>query len=354
MMKLNFPLLCLLLTLGSLSSKGQGRVVFTKIEGTAIEIYTPPEFNTDRSYPVVYFNDGQMLFGHKAVSMALQQTLDSLIENEIIDDLMVVGISADRLRSEKYVPYPNDAFQRAPNGDSYAQIYSRYLLDTVIPYIDSSYNTVTQASGRAIFGFSFGGLNALWMTLNYPDVFGMAGGFSPSMWVNDFAIFNEADKYQSGQKIWFDIGTAEWNYYVPFQKLLRDHGAMINSDVYYSEVPLGLHAMLDWKQRIAMPFIVFAGENSNEIMKMEVEIEVIPSQSIPGKKYTRLNPIVTCRSGLVYSLAYEATYEVLNPIAGKVYEEGRFELFGEENMDVLVSYREFSKKVKIRSRLLEE
>ncbi|MEP1778113.1 alpha/beta hydrolase-fold protein [Reichenbachiella sp.] len=336
----------------SVCTYGQGKLDFVKVDDASIDIYTPPNYSSKNEYPVVYFNDGQMLFGHRSVCMALQLTLDSLIENNVINELIVVGIAADRLRSEKYVPYQGASFEQMADGSSYASYYSNFLINRLIPHIDQNYGTIREASGRAIFGFSFGGLNAIWMMLNNPEVFSTAGGFSPSFWVDDFAIFDEAIKYQAGQKIWFDIGTAEWNYYVPFQKLLKEQGAKINEEVFYSEVPGGLHTMMDWNQRIEMPFLIFAGKESHTISKMEVEIEIIPSQSIPGKKFTRLNPIVTCKSGLIYSLAYEADYEVLNPSAGKVSGEGSFKLFGDENLDVIVTYKQFTKKVKVRSKLL--
>ncbi|MEP2024092.1 MAG: alpha/beta hydrolase-fold protein [Reichenbachiella sp.] len=331
----------------------QGKVDLIKIEGTQVDIYTPPNYNQDKNYPVVYFNDGQMLFGHPAITMQLQHTLDSLIQYKHIQELIVVGIAADYLRTEKYVPYQDSRFERMPDGGSYADYYADYLVNQVVSYVDNNYATIESAEGRAIFGFSFGGLNAIWMLLNHPDTFSMAAGLSASFWVDDFVLFKEASKYQNGQKIWFDIGTAEWNYYVPFQKLLKENGAQINEDIFYSEVPDAAHTMKDWNKRIEMPFLVFAGLKNRDISKMEVEIEIIPSQSTPGKKFTRLNPIVTCKNGLKYSLAYEGDYKVLNPEDGKVYEEGRFELYGKENLEVVVTYRDFNKKVKIRAKSLE-
>ncbi|SMD31940.1 Predicted hydrolase of the alpha/beta superfamily [Reichenbachiella faecimaris] len=330
----------------------QGKLDFLEIEGTAVDIYTPPNYSQDKNYPVVYFNDGQMLFGHPSIGMALQVTLDSLIQNNLIQELIVVGIAADRMRTEKYVPYQDDSFKRMPDGGTYAAYYADLIVNKIVPLIDEKYKTIQKSEGRAIFGFSFGGLNSLWMMFNYPDFFSMAAGFSASFWVNDFEMFNEAPKYQMGQKIWFDIGTAEWNYYVPFQKLLKDNSAKVNEDVFYLEVPHAAHTSTDWQKRMAMPFLIFAGTKPHTITKMEVEIEIIPSQSTPGKKFTRLNPVVTCKDGLKYSLAYEAKYEVINPEAGRVYEEGRFELYGSENLEVLVTYKEFSKKVKIKAKLL--
>lgn len=333
-------------------SLGQGKVDAVKIKDTSVDIYLPPNYNTSRAYPVVYFNDGQMLFGHPTITIALQDILDSLIDQKLIQELIVVGVFADEKRAERYVPYQNDQFERMPDGGSYAVHYSNFIIDEVISYVDEKYSTISKPEGRAMFGFSFGGLNALWMLLHHSDVFSMAAGISASMWVGDFALFEDAKKYNSDQKIWFDIGTDEWNYYVPFQKILKEQGADINENVFYYEVKGAAHNWEYVRQRIHMPFLVFAGTKTHTPSKMIVEIEIIPSKSNPEKKFTRLNPVMICKDGLNYSLAYEASYSVINPEAGTVYEDGRFELSGSANLEVLVSYQSFSKKVKIRSKQL--
>ncbi|WP_422359029.1 alpha/beta hydrolase [Reichenbachiella sp.] len=351
-MKLRYALLILCLSVFFAEACAQGKIDAVKIKGTSVDIYLPPSYDSSSEYPVVYFNDGQMLFGHPTLTIALQDILDSLINKELLDEIIVVGVFADQLRAEKYVPYQNDQFERLPNGDSYASHYANFLIDDVVAYVDENYSTIQKSDGRAVFGFSFGGLNALWMLLNRPETFSMAAGISASMWVEDFAMFDEVEKYKPNQKIWFDIGTSEWNYYVPFQKHLKAQGAEINNKIYYYEVKDAAHTWEDVRQRVHMPFLVFAGKKSHIPSKMTVEIEVIPSKSNPQNKFTRLNPIISCKDGLRYSLAYEANYEVLNPSAGEVHEDGRFELYGNENLEVEVSYLSFSKKVKIRSKLV--
>lgn len=349
-LRMAFVILCFLVSFHQ--AVGQGTIEAVKIKDTSVDIYLPPLYDSSKEYPVVYFNDGQMLFGHPTITIALQEILDSLINKELLEEVMVVGVFADELRAERYVPYQNDQFERMPNGGSYAQQYVDFIINDVVAYVDKNYSTISKPEGRAIFGFSFGGLNALWMLLNRPESFSMAAGISASMWVDDFAMFEEAKKYQSNQKIWFDIGTAEWNYYVPFQMHLKGQGAKINDKVYYYEVKDAAHTWEDVRQRVHMPFLVFAGKKTHVPSKMTVEIEIIPSKSNPQKKFTRLNPVISCKDGLKYSLAYEAHYEVANLSAGKVYEDGRFELYGGENLEVIVTYLDFSKKVKIRSKLL--
>lgn len=139
---------------------------------------------------------------------------------------------------------------------------------------------------------------------------------------------------------------------MPFQKILKEQRAEINKNVFYYEVKDAAHNWEYVRQRVHMPFLVFAGTKPHTPAKMIVEIEIIPSKSNPEKQFTKLNPVIVCKDGLNYSLAYEASYSVENPEAGKVYEDGRFELYGNANLEVLVSYQSFSKKVKIRSKQL--
>lgn len=181
-------------------SFAQGKIDAVKITGTSVDIYLPPNYDASKVYPVVYFNDGQMLFGHPTITIALQDILDSLINHELMKELIVVGVFADERRAERYVPYQNDQFERMPNGDSYAKHYSNFLIEDVISYVDEKYSTITKPEGRAMFGFSFGGLNALWMLLNKSETFSMAAGLSASMWVGDFAMFEDAVKYKPNQK----------------------------------------------------------------------------------------------------------------------------------------------------------
>ena len=325
----------------------QSRVLLEEFEGMSIDIYLPDKYTSKKEYPTIYFNDGQSLFtGFN--SLDLKKTLDSLISNKALKPIIVVGIHSDQNRTTTYVPYKDQYINSRSSGfEPKTHEYAEFLTEKLIPHIGSKYSTIKAASGRAIFGFSFGGLNATWTMLNYPDYFSMAGALSPSYWVADYAIFKEADKYRKGQKIWFDIGTAEWNYYVPFQKTLIDKGALYGADIFYYEVPNARHSYPYWKDRVAYPILAFAGIRPFKIKNWRIETEVIPSQSQKGKYYLRLNPIATCTNGAKYSLATTAKYELLNIEDGKVHSDGRFSFKSNKDLEVKVTHEQREKKVKV-------
>lgn len=327
----------------------QSELKFEKLNEYELTIYLPEGYNTSKSYPVVYFNDGQMLFGK--YDMGLKSTLDSLIYEDHIKPLIVVGIHADQYRTEKYVPY-NDDFVRKSSQQHIN--YADFITKELIPWVDGTYSTKKTADERAIFGASFGGLNATWITLNYQMYFSFSAGLSASFWVNDNEIFQEASKRTDRQTFWFDIGTAEWNYYVPMIDALEKSGGTYGKDIFYLEDPKGKHNTSWWGKRVVHPLLLFAGTKEAIAKKMSVEIEVIPSQSKKSVYYQRLNPIITCGSGLEYSLVQKATYTVLNPESGEIKSDGRFRFKGLENMQVLVKYGAFEKKIILKYRQIQK
>lgn len=176
----------------------------------------PEGYSTSKKYAAIYFNDGQMLF--RKFDMNLKSTLASLIINNQINPLIVVGIHADQYRSEKYVPYADSYVRKV---SSQHEEYAKFLIKKLIPWVAENYSTIRTADQRAIFGVSFGGLNATWMALNCPEIYGFSAGLSASYWVNDYEIFSKANKRSEDQIFWFDIGTLEWNYYVPMLCLIQ-------------------------------------------------------------------------------------------------------------------------------------
>lgn len=60
-----------------------------------LRVYLPPGYRPDLSYAVLYLNDGQHLFGTDGLrprdDWKVDETADSLIRNEVIQPLIIVG-----------------------------------------------------------------------------------------------------------------------------------------------------------------------------------------------------------------------------------------------------------------------
>jgi predicted alpha/beta superfamily hydrolase len=60
--------------------------------------------------------------------------------------------------------------------------YTDFIVKTVKPMIDRQYRTLRDRAHTAIMGSSMGGLASHYALVQYPEVFGKAGVFSPAYW----------------------------------------------------------------------------------------------------------------------------------------------------------------------------
>lgn len=153
-----------------------------------IWVYLPLNFEkSNKKYPVIYMHDAQNLFD-AAASYAgewnIDETLDSLKAKVII-----IGIShGNEKRIDELTPYINEK-----HGGGNANAYLEFIVKTLKPYVDATYKTKTNAKNTGIFGSSLGGLVSFYAALQYPEVFGKVGCFSPAFWINKKEIFQKME-----------------------------------------------------------------------------------------------------------------------------------------------------------------
>ena len=123
-----------------------------------ITVYKPNGYNENETYSVIYFNDGQ-----QALKLGLvDHTLDNLIGNQI-EPVIAVFIE-------------NKSWTEI--GGKSKDDYVEMIVSELIPYIDDTYPTKKEASGRAIMGQDAAGFNSIYTALKFPNTFGWAGGQS--------------------------------------------------------------------------------------------------------------------------------------------------------------------------------
>jgi S-formylglutathione hydrolase FrmB len=69
--------------------------------------------------------------------------------------------------------------------------FESYIIQDLIPFVDSTFNTVADGSGRAVAGLSMGGYGALRLGMRHPDMFRLVHGFSSGF---DFGRGHRADQ----------------------------------------------------------------------------------------------------------------------------------------------------------------
>ncbi len=191
-----------------------------------IQVYLPPNYDESgaQNYPVAYVHDG----GEYISLGSMGNVIDNLLDDGSIDPIIAVFISPISRNNE----YAED------NRFNFAQ----YIVETVVPLIDSSYNTLAHRKFRLTMGASFGANISGLISFTYPKVFANSGWHSPALWPND----GEVALLYLGEKkdvnIYFNYGTYEnlgvnWE---EFRSALDIHGYEYDWQNYYEGHSWGL------------------------------------------------------------------------------------------------------------------
>ncbi len=240
-----------------------------------IRVYLPQSYGNDPGspYPVLYMHDGQNVFDASTAAFGVEwqvdENVDALVQDGTMNEIIVVGIDNTSDRTDEYTPTV-DPIHGGGDGD----LYARFIIDELKPYIDSHYLTACGPSYTAVMGSSLGGLISCYIGWNYADVFGMAGCVSPSFWWDDtyfLDFLQEPGISVPACRFWIDIGTGEGDDEdgdgladpVSQARRVRDQmmalGLAFESSVGYLEVEGAVHDEASWAARVANPLLFFFG-----------------------------------------------------------------------------------------------
>lgn len=221
-------------------------------------VYLPPGYalQTDRSYPVLYLQDGQNLFeAHHPHSWRIRETADALILSGEIEPLVIVGIAhTGEHRLAEYTPTAD-----WKQGGGLAEQYGHLLAEELLPFIAAHYRVRPGPAGTGLGGSSLGGLAALYLGLRHADVFGKLAVLSPSIWWNHrsiLALVSEiAPQMPSRPRIWLDVGESEGPRAMTDTELLdrrlRSKGWRPGENLHFQSFPGGTHDEASWSARVS-------------------------------------------------------------------------------------------------------
>jgi len=215
-----------------------------------LRVYLPPGYaGGTRRYPVLYMFDGQNLFDD-ATSYVGEWGVDEAMDRLAREDglaAIVVGIDhGGALRIHELVPYANPRF--LPNAGA---AFVDDVVHAIKPFIDANYRTRPDRLNTAIAGSSLGGLSADYAIHRHPQVFSMAGVFSPSYWISGEAFAVAArDRLPAGSRVYLFMGGQEGPEAVQgvenMARILRMHPGA--ADVALRVAPDAGHDEAAWRE----------------------------------------------------------------------------------------------------------
>ncbi|MEM8909464.1 MAG: alpha/beta hydrolase-fold protein, partial [Bacteroidota bacterium] len=205
-----------------------------------IWIYLPPDYqSSNKSYPVLYLQDGQNLFDaftSFSGEWEIDESLNTLFEQGD-HGVIVVGIDNGGIdRINEYAPWVHPSFGGGQGG-----LYVDFLINTLKPYIDDNFRTRPEREATGIVGSSMGGLIALYAAIEHQDVFGKAGVFSPSLWFSDQAFSHVSSTgKQEDMRIYLLAGIPEDNGSV-VADLQNMYNTLLQAGFTTSELNIQIH-----------------------------------------------------------------------------------------------------------------
>lgn len=226
-----------------------------------IWLYLPDDYDlSDEEYPVIYMHDGQNLFEDWSAfsdEWCVDETLD-----ELQAKCMVVGIdNGGGTRVNEYNIYDHPEF-----GKGEGRKYLDFLAHTLKPYIDTNYRTREGRADTWTIGSSMGGLISLYAALYYPEVFGGAGIFSPSVQLNDNIVEEVKRNFQKQrppQRLYMYAGIKESEEMAAKIRAIEDYLAQCgNCEVYAAINEEGEHTEENWRHEFKRFYSWMAACNS--------------------------------------------------------------------------------------------
>lgn len=133
-------------------------------------VYVPALYQADKPACVLVFQDGQRA-SRTNDAIRAPQVMDNLIAKKEMPVTIGIFITPGA-RGEEYVEVgggnPNN---RSVEYDSLGDQYARFLIEEILPEVAKSYNLTKDPAGRAIAGFSSGGICAFNVAWERPDQF---------------------------------------------------------------------------------------------------------------------------------------------------------------------------------------
>jgi enterochelin esterase-like enzyme len=183
-----------------------------------IRVWLPPGYdaveNAQTRYPVLYMFDGQTLFDTCTAfsgegELRLDEAATRLIAEHKIPPIIIVGMDSSSKRGFEYSVYP-DPISNPSAPEPIGKQLPAFVSTDVAPYVASHYRVSANPTETAIGGTSLGGVAALYVLLQRPDLFGMGLLESPTVPTGNGQLLRDTENLGRGpDRIYVGVGMHE-------------------------------------------------------------------------------------------------------------------------------------------------
>jgi predicted alpha/beta superfamily hydrolase len=244
-----------------------------------VEIWLPPGYDSSTGrYPVLYMSDGQNLFDPRIATTGVDWGVDEavvrLVERGIMPPVIVVGVWSTADRAPEYSPW-----HRAPD-------YARFLIEELMPRVDSQFRTLTGPANTAAMGSSMGGLLSFYLVTHHQDRFGACGCVSTHFPLSEAVVaryfpdlvntsapdttpyvvrdIERGLRPPAAARYWFDFGGQGLDSaYGPTHEIVRAwlerQGRVEGRDFVVRRYPEATHNEASWRARVEDPLTFLFG-----------------------------------------------------------------------------------------------
>ena len=225
--------------------------------GRTVAVWVPESYfykrQADKRYPVIYAHDGQNMFdparSYLGIDWGMDETMTKLINEELIDEAIVVAVDCSQDRDREY--YYKEKGER----------YAQFLINTLKPFIDANYRTLTDREHTYTIGSSMGALISFYLLWAHPETFSRAAGlaFPPSINNNEFLeVLDKYPRPKESIKVYLDHGMQDMDAGFKdatekFYAKLMNLGYVPEKDIVYKVFQYSGHNESDWAARLDIP-----------------------------------------------------------------------------------------------------
>lgn len=208
------------------------------MERRRMTVYTPAGYDdSNKQYPVLYLLHcaGGDENAWSELGRAVQ-ILDNLIAQGKAEPMIVVMPNGNGAQEAVPGEYPNSMYKPSFTNPKTMEGSFEKAFPDIMNYVESHYRTINDKAHRTIAGLSMGGFHSLYISANYPYLFGYVGLFSAAInrqakGENTYIYENLEEKlakqFSDAPKLYFiGIGNGDFLFQdnVKYRELLDSHG----------------------------------------------------------------------------------------------------------------------------------